>query len=321
MTEKKFASAPRTVRLGTRGSPLALAQAHQIAASLKEASGGALEAEIVTFTTTGDKLTSERLVNSGGKGLFTRELDESLSEGSLDLAVHSLKDVPSLLPAGQVFAAFPEREDPRDGFVSRTANSLRDLPQSARLGTASLRREAQALALRPDLQVITFRGNVQTRLRKLEEGQADATFLAMAGLSRLGYADLATPIPVTDMLPAAAQGIIGVVIRDDAGDDLRAALAKINVAKSEAAATAERAFLTMLDGSCRTPIAAHLFDEGDTWRLTGEVLSVTGDQRWTATGTAPRSSSMAQLAQLGRDVAAEIREGAKGNLPVFGDER
>jgi hydroxymethylbilane synthase len=321
MTENKSASAPRTVRLGTRGSPLALAQAHQIAASLKEASGGALEAEIVTFTTTGDKLTSERLVNSGGKGLFTRELDESLSEGSLDLAVHSLKDVPSLLPPGQVFAAFPEREDPRDGFVSRTAKSLRELQQGARLGTASLRREAQALALRPDLQVITFRGNVQTRLRKLEEGQADATFLAMAGLSRLGYADLATPIPVTDMLPAAAQGIIGVVIRDDAGDDLRAALAKISVANSEAAATAERAFLTMLDGSCRTPIAAHLFDEGDTWRLTGEVLSVTGDQRWTATGTAPRNSSMAQLAQLGRDVAAEIREGAKGNLPVFGDER
>lgn len=321
MTEKKSASAPRTVRLGTRGSPLALAQAHQIAASLKEASGGALEAEIVTFTTTGDKLTSERLVNSGGKGLFTRELDDSLSAGSLDLAVHSLKDVPSQLPPGQVFAAFPEREDPRDGFVSRTVKSLRELPQGARLGTASLRREAQALALRPDLQVITFRGNVQTRLRKLEEGQADATFLAMAGLSRLGHAGLATPIPVTDMLPAAAQGIIGVVIRDDAGDDLRAALAKINVAKSEAAATAERAFLTMLDGSCRTPIAAHLFDEGANWRLTGEVLSVTGDQRWTATGTAPKSATMAQLAQLGRDVASEIRAGAKGNLPVFGDER
>lgn len=321
MTEKKSASAPRTVRLGTRGSPLALAQAHQIAASLKEASGGALQAEIVTFTTTGDKLTSERLINSGGKGLFTRELDESLSEGRLDLAVHSLKDVPSLLPPGQVFAAFPEREDPRDGFVSRAYKSLRELPQGARLGTASLRREAQALALRPDLQVVTFRGNVQTRLRKLEEGQADATFLAMAGLSRLGYADLAAPIPVTDMLPAAAQGIIGVVIREDAGDDLRAALAKINVAKSEAAATAERAFLAQLDGSCRTPIAAHLFDEGSSWRLSGEVLSVTGDQRWTATGTAPKSASMAQLAQLGRTVAAELRAGANGNLPAFGDER
>ncbi len=321
MTEKKSASAPRSIRLGTRGSPLALAQAHQIAASLKAASGGAIEAEIVTFTTTGDKLTSERLINSGGKGLFTRELDESLSAGDLDIAVHSLKDVPSLLPPGQVFVAFPEREDPRDGFVSPAAKSLRELPQGARLGTASLRREAQALALRPDLKVVTFRGNVQTRMRKLEEGQADATFLAMAGLRRLGYDHMATPIPVTDMLPAAAQGIIGVVAREDADSELRAALAKLNVAVSEAAATAERAFLTMLDGSCRTPIAAHLSDEGANWRLTGEVLSPAGDQRWTATGTAPKSSSMAQLAELGRDVASDIRASAKGNLPVFGDER
>ena len=321
MTDKKSASAPRSIRLGTRGSPLALAQAHQIAASLKAASGGAIEAEIVTFTTTGDKLTSERLINSGGKGLFTRELDESLSLGEIDIAVHSLKDVPSLLPDGQVFVAFPEREDPRDGFVSHSAKSLRELPQGARLGTASLRREAQALALRPDLQVVTFRGNVQTRMRKLEEGQADATFLAMAGLRRLGYDHMATPIPVTDMLPAAAQGIIGVVSRDDADEELRAVLAKLNVAVSEAAATAERTFLAVLDGSCRTPIAAHLFDDGDTWRLDGEVLSPKGDQRWTATGTAPKSASMAQLAALGRDVANGILDSAKGGLPVFGDGR
>ncbi|MBA4338748.1 hydroxymethylbilane synthase [Hyphomonas sp.] len=320
MTDKKSASAPRTIRLGTRGSPLALAQAHQIAASLKAASGGAIEAEIVTFTTTGDKLTSERLINSGGKGLFTRELDESLSLGEIDIAVHSLKDVPSLLPDGQVFVAFPEREDPRDGFVSHSATSLRELPQGARLGTASLRREAQALALRPDLQVVTFRGNVQTRMRKLEEGQADATFLAMAGLRRLGYDHMATPIPVTDMLPAAAQGIIGVVSRDDADDALRAVLAKLNVAVSEAAATAERTFLAVLDGSCRTPIAAHLFDDGDSWRLDGEVLSPKGDQRWTATGSASKSASMAQLAELGRTVANGILESAEGKLPAFGAE-
>ncbi|MGA1341953.1 MAG: hydroxymethylbilane synthase [Hyphomonas sp.] len=321
MTERRSAASPRSIRLGTRGSPLALAQAHQIAGSLKEASGGAVEAEIVTFTTTGDKLTTERLINSGGKGLFTRELDDSLTRGQIDIAVHSLKDVPSLLPPGQVFVAFPEREDPRDGFVSKAATSLRDLPKGARLGTASLRREAQALALRPDLEVVTFRGNVQTRMRKLEEGQADATFLAMAGLRRLGYDHMATPIPLTDMLPAAAQGIIGVVARDDADEELRAALAKLNVAVSEAAATAERAFLTMLDGSCRTPIAAHLSDEGDDWRLTGEVLSVRGDQRWRAAGTARKGASMAQLAALGQNVASEILESAKGNLPVFGDER
>ncbi len=321
MIETKSASAPRAIRLGTRGSPLALVQARQIADSLKTASGGAIEAEIVSFTTTGDKLTTERLINSGGKGLFTRELDESLSLGEIDIAVHSLKDVPSLLPPGLVFAAFPEREDPRDGFVSRRAKSLRELPQGACVGTASLRREAQALALRPDLQVVTFRGNVQTRIRKLEEGQADATFLAMAGLRRLGFDHMATPIPVTDMLPAAAQGIIGVVTLEDADGELRAALGKLNVTASEAAAIAERTFLAVLDGSCRTPIAAHLFDESDHWRLDGEVLSPKGDQRWTATGTASKHASLAQLAVLGREVATGILDNAKGGLPVFGDER
>ena len=321
MTEHRSASAPRSIRLGTRGSPLALAQAHQIAASLKDASGGAITAEIVTFTTTGDQLTTERLINSGGKGLFTRELDDSLTRADIDIAVHSLKDVPSLLPEGQVFVAFPHREDPRDGFVSNKATSLRDLPKGARLGTASLRREAQALSLRPDLEVVTFRGNVQTRMRKLDEGLADATFLAMAGLTRLGYADMATPIPLDDMLPAAAQGIIGVVTREDVDAELRAALARLNVADSEASATAERAFLTLLDGSCRTPIAAHLFDEGAAWRLTGEVLTPKGDQRWRATGACPRNATIAQLAALGRDVAGEILESAQGKLPVFGDDR
>jgi len=320
MTDRRSAALPRSIRLGTRGSPLALAQAHQIAASLKEASGGTIEAEIVTFTTTGDKLTTERLINSGGKGLFTRELDASLTRGEIEIAVHSLKDVPSLLPPGQIFVAFPEREDPRDGFVSTSAKSLRDLPQGARLGTASLRREAQALALRPDLQVVTFRGNVQTRMRKLEEGQADATFLAMAGLRRLGYEHMATPIPLTDMLPAAAQGIIGVVAREDADEELRAVLAKLNIPASEAAATAERAFLAMLDGSCRTPIAAHLSDEGDEWRLTGEVLSVRGDQRWCAAGAARKEASSSELAALGRDIASRILDAADGKLPLFGSD-
>lgn len=321
MTDNRSASAPRSIRLGTRGSPLALAQAHQIAASLKEASGGAIVAEIVTFTTTGDKLTSERLINSGGKGLFTRELDESLSRREIDIAVHSLKDVPSLLPPGQVFAAFPAREDPRDGFVSRNFKSLMDLPEGARLGTASLRREAQALALRPDLQVVTFRGNVQTRLRKLDEGLADATFLAMAGLSRLGYSDVAVPISVEEMLPAAAQGIIGIVTHEEADADLRNALAKLNAPHSEAAATAERTFLAQLDGSCRTPIAAHLADAGDMWRLTGEVLSVRGDERWRASGTCAKQAGPEQLAALGRAVASEILALADGNLPAFADER
>lgn len=316
----KHPSAPRTVRLGTRGSPLALAQAQQIADGISSASDGALFAEIVSFTTSGDKLTTERLINSGGKGLFTRELDDALSRGGIDLAVHSLKDVPARLPEGQVFAAFPPREDPRDGFVSKTANSLHDLPPGARLGTASLRREAQALALRPDLDVVTFRGNVQTRLRKLDEGQADATFLAMAGLNRLGYGEAATPIPIEDMLPAAAQGIIGVVCREDADPLLYETLRKLNIADSEAAATAERAFLSLLDGSCRTPIAAHLSAEGGQWRLTGEVLSLRGEQRWRASRTAARTAGLDELALLGEAVARDILEAAGGDLPRFTDE-
>lgn len=316
----KHPSAPRTVRLGTRGSPLALAQAQQIADGISSASDGALFAEIVSFTTSGDQLTTERLINSGGKGLFTRELDDALSRGGIDLAVHSLKDVPARLPEGQVFAAFPPREDPRDGFVSKTANSLHDLPPGARLGTASLRREAQALALRPDLDVVTFRGNVQTRLRKLDEGQADATFLAMAGLNRLGYGEAATPIPIEDMLPAAAQGIIGVVCREDADPLLYETLRKLNIADSEAAATAERAFLSLLDGSCRTPIAAHLSAEGGQWRLTGEVLSLRGEQRWRASRTAARTAGLDELALLGEAVARDILEAAGGDLPRFTDE-
>ena len=321
MTETEQKQGAKRLRLGTRGSPLALAQAHQIADGVRAASGGAFECDIVAFTTTGDKLTSERLINSGGKGLFTRELDEALARGELDLLVHSLKDVPSVLPPGQIFAAFPEREDPRDGFLSHSAKSIRELPEGARLGTASLRREAQALALRPDLQVVTFRGNVATRMRKLEEGQADATFLAMAGLTRLGLADMATTIPLEDMLPAAAQGIIGVVTPDNADTELLEVLATLSHAPSRAAAIAERAFLEKLDGSCRTPIAAHLFDRGDEWQLVGEVLSPGGTARWRGDGVCSKDATDAQLVLLGRAVAQEIIFAAKEALPVFGDER
>ena len=321
MTDETATPGARRLRLGTRASPLALAQANQIAASLRAASDGALVAEIVTFTTTGDQLTTERLINSGGKGLFTRELDDALSRGEIDLAVHSLKDVPSVLPDGQWLAAFPEREDPRDGFLSHKAGSIRELAEGAVLGTASLRREAQALALRPDLKVVTFRGNVATRMRKLEEGQADATFLAMAGLTRLGMADVAVPVPLEDMLPAAGQGIIGVAIRDDADTELRRAVESLNHAPSRAAAIAERAFLEKLDGSCRTPIAAHLFDRGEEWQLIGEVLSPGGTARWRGDGVCRKDASEAQLAALGRAVAQEIIFSAKEALPVFGDER
>lgn len=321
MTKIDTTTGVTRLRLGTRSSPLALAQANQIAHDLSAASDGRYECEIVKFTTTGDQLTTERLINSGGKGLFTRELDDALSRGDVDLTVHSLKDVPSLLPPGQMFAAFPPREDPRDGFLSHKATSIRDLPEGAKLGTASLRREAQSLALRPDLEVVTFRGNVATRMRKLEEGLADATFLAMAGLTRLGLADVATPIPLEDMLPAAAQGIIGVVTRDDADTELVETLAKLSHAPSRAAAIAERAFLEKLDGSCRTPIAAHLFDRGDEWELIGEVLTPGGTARWRGDGVCRKDATDAQLVLLGRAVAQEIIFAAKEALPIFGDER
>jgi len=321
MTQQTSTPGARRLRLGTRASPLALAQAHQIAAGLREASGGALDAEIVTFNTSGDQLTTERLINSGGKGLFTRELDDGLTRSDLDLAVHSLKDVPSQLPDGQMFVAFPPREDPRDGFLSRKATSLQGLPEGAVLGTASLRREAQALALRPDLKVVTFRGNVATRMRKLDEGLADATFLAMAGLTRLGLTEHAVPIPLEDMLPAAGQGIIGVVTREDADADVIAALRTLNHSPSAAAAIAERAFLEKLDGSCRTPIAAHLFDRGEEWELVGEVLSPDGTARWRGDGVCRKGATESQLVALGRAVAQEIIFAAKEALPVFGDER
>ncbi|MEH6693721.1 MAG: hydroxymethylbilane synthase [Hyphomonas sp.] len=310
----------RTVRIGTRGSPLALVQARQIAASLEVSSGGALRGEIVPFTTTGDQLTTERLINSGGKGLFTRELDAALDRDEVDITVHSLKDVPAVLPEGQIFAAFPQREDPREGFLSPHADKLADLPKGAKVGTASLRRESQTLALRPDVEIVTFRGNVATRMRKLEDGLADATYLAMAGLTRLGMAHLATPIPMESMLPSAGQGIIGVVMRDDGDAEVRAALGGLDHAETRAAATAERAFLAALDGSCRTPIAAHLFNRGEEWELIGEVLALDGRQRWRADGTCRKEASQAQLAALGRDVAADIRAAAGGVLPAFVDE-
>ena len=232
--------------------------------------------------------------------------------------MHSLKDVPSVLPAGQRFVAFPEREDPREGFLSPHATHLNDLKQGARVGTASLRREAQTLAQRPDLQIVTFRGNVATRMRKLEEGLADATYLAMAGLTRLGMAHLAHPIPLQDMLPAAGQGIVCVVAREDLPEDAAEAFTKMNHAPTEAAAHIERAFLAALDGSCRTPIAAHTFDQGESWRLKGEVLSLDGKQVWSASGSCAKASTPQQMAELGARLAGEIREAAGGELPAFG---
>lgn len=313
-------TAQKAIRIGTRGSPLALVQARQIASALEAVSGGVYRGEIVTFTTTGDKLTSERLINSGGKGLFTKEIDSALDDGDIDVGVHSMKDVPSVLPAGQTLVAIPEREDPREAFLSPHGKSLADMPIGARIGTASLRREAQTLAKRSDVKIVTFRGNVATRMRKLDEGLADATYLAMAGLTRLGVAHLGSPIPLDDMLPAAAQGIVGVIGREDMPADLREAFARMTHAKTEAQCTAERAFLAGLDGSCRTPIAGHLFDTGDHWQMRGEVLAIDGQTVWSATLDAPRDASLKSLEALGASLAEKIRDDAGGDLPAFEDD-
>lgn len=310
-----------TLRIGTRASPLAMAQAEAVAADLARLSGGRVAGEPVKFTTKGDQLTTERLINAGGKGLFTRELDRAIDAGEIDVAVHSLKDVPSLLPDGQVFLAFPERADPREGFVCPTASSLTDLADGAVVGTASLRREAQTLARRPDVSVVTFRGNVQTRMRKLKEGEADATYLAMAGLTRLGMTHLAHPIAVDDMLPAAGQGIICAVALEGALPQVALdAFAAMNHFRTEQSARAERAFLTELDGSCRTPIAAHLFDEaGGGFRLKGEVLRPDGGQVWAAEDTVAGDVDLAALERLGAALGRRIREDAGGDLPAFDD--
>ncbi|MEO1292106.1 MAG: hydroxymethylbilane synthase [Pseudomonadota bacterium] len=265
-------------RIGTRGSPLALAQAVETRERMAQAHGlehAAFALDVIK--TTGDAVLDRALSELGGKGLFTKEIDEALLGGRIDLAVHSMKDVPTVLPEGMVLAAILPREDVRDAFISPRAANLDALPPGALVGTASLRRQAQVLRRRPDLRVETFRGNVQTRLRKLEAGEADATFLAMAGLSRLGMTEVITaPVETEMMLPAVAQGAIGIACR---ADDTRVidALAPLNDPITATRVTAERAFLRRLDGSCRTPLAglARLDGQGGL-TLSGEILTPDG---------------------------------------------
>lgn len=310
------------LRIGTRGSPLALVQARQVGADLERLGNGEVTCEIVTFTTGGDKLTTQRLINAGGKGLFTREIDQAVDDGRCDLAVHSLKDVPGALPDGQALLAFPEREDPRDGFISLTGvKSARDLPEGATVGTASLRRESQTLAMRPDLKIVTFRGNVQTRMKKLEDGLADATYLAMSGLERLEMTHVAVPVPISDMIPAAGQGIITVAARPDDLDPAVVDLIKsLNHEESRLAATAERAFLVELDGSCRTAMGGHARLEDGKWLFDGEVLEPNGSRRWMQADALSGEVTDEALVGLGRSIGERIREAAGGDLPAFEDD-
>ncbi|NGM44725.1 hydroxymethylbilane synthase [Rhodobacter sp. SGA-6-6] len=282
-------SPDRPLKIGTRGSPLALWQAHEVRRCLMAAFALPEAAfETVVIKVTGDQIQDKALREIGGKGLFTREIEEALQDGAIDIAVHSMKDMPTLQPEGLVLDCYLERADVRDGFVSPRAARLQDLPQGAVVGSSSLRRRAQLKLRRPDLQLVEFRGNVQTRMRKLEEGVADATFLAMAGLTRLGMAHVArSAIAPEEMLPACAQGAIGVERR--VGDTRVAAmLAAIHHGPTGLRLAAERAFLTRLDGSCQTPIAGLAVLEGDRLWLRGEILrpdgsaSVAGEVRGAA---------------------------------------
>ena len=257
--------------------------------------------------------------DAGGKGLFTKELDRAQELGEIDVAVHSLKDVTVTLADHLYLAVFLEREDPRDCLIGPYV-TLADLPKGAVVGSSSLRRQAQLKAARPDLKVITFRGNVQTRLRKLSEGEAQATILAAAGLKRLGMIDKAAAIlSLDDMLPAGGQGIIGVTLRNDAPDWLKDLAAKIDNEEARLAATAERAFLRRLDGSCRTPIAAHFRLTAEGAEMAGEVLAEDGSKRWRAEGVIEGRPGVFDAEVLGlalaEDVAAERGFDLEGIVP------
>jgi hydroxymethylbilane synthase len=297
-----------TLRIGTRGSPLALAQAHMVRAALAAAHGWSEDAvEINVIRTSGDRIQDRPLSEVGGKGLFTKEIEDALLSGAIDLAVHSAKDMPTLLPGGLLLAACLPREDVRDAFISRKAAGLRDLPQGAVVGSASLRRQAMVKRLRPDISVVPLRGNVETRIRKLDAGEVDATLLALAGLRRLGLADQATaPLDVDDFLPAVGQGAVTIEARiDDART--RGLLSGIDHVDTSVALLAERAFLAVLDGSCRTPIAGHAVLDGDALRFRGMILRPDGSQVFETTRAGPRRDAVA----LGADAGAEL----KGRAP------
>lgn len=264
--------------IGTRGSPLALAQAHETMGRLIRSTGMDEDNfRIQVIQTTGDRVQDRALSEIGGKGLFTLEIEDAMLAGDIDIAVHSMKDMPVQCPAGLALDCYLPREDVRDAFISPKYKTIAELPQGATVGTSSLRRRAQLLHRRPDLNIVEFRGNVQTRLRKLDEGVADATFLACAGLNRLGRSDIANPIETDDMLPAIAQGCIGIERREDDAE-IASLLAEINDAHSTTRLAAERALLAGLDGSCQTPIAGLAELDGDQMRLRGQVVRPDGSE-------------------------------------------
>jgi hydroxymethylbilane synthase len=308
-------SAAPFLRIGTRGSPLALWQAHEVQARLAAAHGIAPDAIAITvIKTSGDIIQDRPLSEVGGKGLFTKEIEQALSDNRIDLAVHSSKDMPTVLPDGLMLAACLPREDVRDAFISRKAATLADLPLAAVVGTASLRRQAMVKRLRPDLQVVPFRGNVETRLKKLDDGVVDATLLALAGLKRLGRADAATSILDADsFLPAVGQGAIGIETRAD-DRRTRDLVAAIGDPDTLTALTTERAFLAVLDGSCRTPIAGHARVAGGVLTFRGLILRPDGSEALETS----RNGAAAEGAALGADAGRELKGRAAPDFFVAG---
>jgi hydroxymethylbilane synthase len=295
--------------LGSRGSMLALWQAEHIKALVEEKTGR--KVEIFKIKTTGDIILDVPLAKVGGKGLFVKEIEEALLSGRIDFAVHSMKDVPTELPDGCEISCITKREDPRDAFLSKKARTFQELPHGAKVGTSSLRRQTQLLAARPDLQIDQLRGNLDSRIRKMEEGQYDAIILAAAGLRRLGWGEkISSLIEPEVSLPAVGQGALGIEIRSN-DDDTRAAVGFLNDRDTGFSVRAERAFLTRLEGGCQVPIGAFAVTEGDTVRLRGLV----GRPDGTETIRGERTGSVADPEALGIGLADEmLARGAKAIL-------
>lgn len=308
------------IRIGTRASRLALVQARWTQGAICAALGEPMQrkdevAPLVEITTSGDRILDRRLLEVGGKALFTKEIEEALLDGRIDCAVHSLKDVPAEGPPGLSIAAYPPREDPRDAFISERFASFDALPQGARLGAASLRRQAQALLKRPDLEIVLLRGNVDTRLRKLHEGECDATLLALAGLNRLGLADRAREIfDPYERPPAPGQGCLAIQVRNA---DLDAPWVRaLDHAPTRLAIAAERGALQALEGSCRTAMGAWTRVEGDRLKLVVEALAPDGSERWREEAAVALSEGERGAHALGLDLGVKVRTAGGARLEL-----
>ena len=301
--KNKFPSPSFPLRIGTRGSPLALAQAYETRKRLTNALNISEDSfEIVVISTSGDRILDRPLKEVGGKGLFTKEIEQDMLDRKIDTAVHSMKDMPVEQPDGLTLGCYLPREDVRDAFVSSRYKNVNELPSGSKVGTSSLRRKAQLKFSRPDLEVVEFRGNVQTRLKKLKDGVATCTFLAMAGLNRLGLEEVAqSTMNPNEMLPAIAQGAIGIEWREE-DEQISDILKKIHHEETGQRLNTERAFLAELDGSCQTPIAGLAIIEGSSLKFTGQVLRTDGSESISETAF----GDIEDGPRLGREMAQKI---------------